>query len=181
MPPSEILFQGRRFYVVRETQIASDGQPHSREVVRHPGAVVILPLLDDGRVCLIRNFRVSVGKMLVELPAGTLEPGEDPAECATRELTEETGYRAGMIDLLTVFYPSPGILDEKMHLYAARQLKAGQMALEPGEEIVPLKVTWEAALAMTRDGRIQDAKTIAGLLYYHTFFRQIERQEEDFS
>ena len=178
MPPSEVLFQGRRFQVVLQTQVTADGKTHDREVVRHPGAVVILPLLDDGRVCLIRNYRVSVGKTLVELPAGTLEPGEDPAECAARELTEETGFRSGTLDLLTVFYPSPGILDEKMHLYVATRLEAGPTALEPGEDIVPLKLTWDAALAMVRDGRIQDAKTLAGLLYYHTFFRQPERERD---
>ena len=167
----QILLETKRFRVVRETQVTPDGKEHSREVVRHPGAVVILPLLDDGRICLIHNYRVSVDKTLLELPAGTLEIGEDPAVAAGRELSEETGYRAKRIELLSVFYMSPGILDERMHLYLATGLESGPMALDPAEDIVPLRMSWDAALAMARDGRIQDAKTLASLLYYHTFYR----------
>lgn len=167
----QILLETKRFRVVRETQVTPDGKEHSREVVRHPGAVVILPLLDDGRICLIHNYRVSVDKTLLELPAGTLEIGEDPAVAAGRELSEETGYRAKRIELLSVFYMSPGILDERMHLYLATGLEPGPMALDPAEDIVPLRMSWDAALAMARDGRIQDAKTLASLLYYHTFYR----------
>ena len=95
MSVPEILFRAQRFQVERAIQTMPDGSRHVREVVRHPGAVVILPLLDDGRVCFVRNFRVAVGETLIELPAGTLEPNEDPAETAIRELAEETGYRAG--------------------------------------------------------------------------------------
>ena len=91
----EVLLQAGRFRVVRMSRRLTDGTLHSREVVQHPGAVVILPLLADGRVCLIRNYRMTVGETLLELPAGTLDAGEDPAETARRELTEETGYRAG--------------------------------------------------------------------------------------
>jgi len=85
MSEPEILFQGRRFRVERAVQVAPDGAEHVREVVRHPGAVVVLPLLDDGRICFVRNYRVAVGQTLIELPAGTLEPGEDPLETARRE------------------------------------------------------------------------------------------------
>lgn len=134
--------------------------------MRHPGAVTVLPLLEDGRVCLVRNYRVAVDQTLIELPAGVVEPGEDPAETARRELAEETGYRAAVIELLAVFYMSPGILDEKMYLYLATSLRPGATALEPGEDIQPLLTTWEEALEMARDGRIQDAKTLTGLLFY---------------
>jgi len=146
-----------------------DGSQHVREVVRHPGAVVILPLLDDGRVCFVRNFRVAVGETLIELPAGTLEPNEDPAETAIRELAEETGFRAGRMEHLLTFCMSPGILDERMHLYAADQLRPGPMALEAGEDIQPLLCTWEEALEMARRGEIRDAKTLVALLYYRQF------------
>jgi len=166
---SEPLFEGARFHVVRAMQSTPDGVEHAREVVRHPGAVTILPILDDGRVCLIRNFRVAVDQTLIELPAGTLEPGEDPAVTARRELAEETGYRAGRIERLATFLMSPGILDEKMHLYLATALEPGPMALEPGEEIEVLTTDWCEALAMVQDGRIKDAKTVAGLLYYRSF------------
>lgn len=165
----EILLRTRRFQVLRLAQTMPDGSTHFREVVRHPGAVTILPLLDDGRVCLVENFRVSVGQKLLELPAGTLEPSEDPLACARRELMEETGYRAGRLELLTTFYMSPGILDEKMHLYLAQELAPGPMDLDAGEDLRPLLVAWDEALAMARDGRIGDSKTLAGLLYYETF------------
>jgi ADP-ribose pyrophosphatase len=171
MSNADILFQGRRFRVERAVQTMADGSRHVREVVRHPGAVVILPLLDDGRVCFVRNYRVAVGQSLIELPAGTLEPEEDPARAALRELAEETGYRAGRLEHLITFCMSPGILDERMHLYLADGLEPGPMALEAGEDIEPLLCTWEETLNMTRRGDIRDAKPLAGLLYYHTFHR----------
>jgi ADP-ribose pyrophosphatase len=166
MSNPDILFQGQRFRVERAVQTMPDATRHVREVVRHPGAVVILPLLDDGRVCFVRNFRVAVNETLIELPAGTLEPNEDPADTAMRELAEETGYRAGRISHLFTFCMSPGILDEQMHLYLAESLEPGPMALEAGEDIQPLLLTWDAALEMVRHGEIHDAKTLVGLLYY---------------
>jgi ADP-ribose pyrophosphatase len=166
MSSSNTVFRGKRFRVEQVEQDMPDGTRHVREIVRHPGAVTILPLLDDGRICLVRNYRASVGQVLVELPAGTLEPGEDPAATAVRELAEETGYRAARFDLLARFYMSPGILDERMHLYLATGLEPGPMALDAGEDIQPLVVALDEAIGMVRDGRIQDAKTIAGLLYY---------------
>lgn len=172
MREPDVLFQGRRFRVERLTQLTPDGAEHVREVVRHPGAVTILPLLADGRVCLVKNYRAAVDRRLIELPAGTLEPGEDPAQTARRELAEETGYRAGSIRLLATFYMSPGILDENMYLYLATSLEPGPMALDPGEDLQPLVTTWQQSLQMARDGRIQDAKTLAGLLYYGAFCRE---------
>jgi len=166
MKKPAILFQGRRFCGEQAVQTTPDGVEHVHEVVRHPGAVVILPLLDDGRLCLLRNYRVAVDQTLIELPAGTLEPDENPAETALRELAEETGYRAGRIEHLLTFCMSPGILDEQMHLYLARQLQPGPMALEPGEDIQPMLCTWDESLEMVRRGEIRDAKTLVGLLYY---------------
>ena len=163
--PEEVLVT-RRFRVVRHAQLGPDGKLHVRETVQHPGAVTILPVLDDGRVCLIRNYRVAVDQTLVELPAGTLEPGEDPAVTAKRELTEETGYRAASIEKLGEFYMSPGILNERMHLYVARGLQPGPAALEPGEQIETFVVPWADAMRMALDGTIQDAKTLVGLLSF---------------
>ena len=179
MKEPEVLFEGRRFRVERTVQVTPDGAEHVREVVRHPGAVTILPLLDDGRVCFVRNYRVAVDRTLVELPAGVVEPGEDPAETARRELAEETGFRAQTIELLAVFYMSPGILDERMYLYLATSLQPGATALEPGEEIQPLVTTWEEALEMAQDGRIQDAKTLTGLLYYEAYGRRAPTKTPD--
>ena len=163
MPDSEVLLVASRFKVVREFQKTSEGL-RPREIVRHPGAVVVLPLLDDGRVCLIRNYRISVNQTLIELPAGTLEPGEEPIQNAERELIEETGYRAARLRKLHAFYLSPGILDERMHLFLATGLTAGETAREAGEDIDNLVVPWDEALEMAVDGRIQDAKSIVGLL-----------------
>jgi ADP-ribose pyrophosphatase len=165
----ETLFQGRRFRVERVVQTTPDGVAHVREVIRHPGAVTILPLLPDGRICFVRNVRVAVDDTLIELPAGTLEAGEDPAEAARRELAEETGYRAARIELLTTFFTSPGVLDEKMWVYVATDLTEGAMAPDPGEQLQPLLATWQESLAMLDDGRIRDGKTIATLLYYRAF------------
>jgi len=174
MSDSKILFQGRRFHVEKAVQVTPDGAKHEHEVVRHPGAVVILPLLDDGRICFEKNFRVAVNQTLIELPAGTLEPNEDPADTALRELAEETGYRAGQMEHLITFCMSPGILDERMYLYLARDLQAGPTALEPGEDIQSLLCTWDEALDMAQSGEIRDAKTLVALLYYETFRRKDE-------
>ncbi len=162
----EVLLETRRFRVVRHRGRTASGHEYVRETVQHAGAVVILPILDDDRVCLIRNFRVAVGQTLIELPAGTLEPGENPADTARRELEEETGYRAARIEPLLAFFMSPGILNERMHGYVATGLIKGPAAPEAGEEIEPWPVTWDEALHMIRSGQIQDAKTLVALLYY---------------
>jgi ADP-ribose pyrophosphatase len=162
---SEVLLQTNKFRVVRETQTTPAGRTKTREIVRHPGACVIVPLLDDGRVCLIRNYRIAVGQTLIELPAGTLEPPEEPHVTAQRELIEETGFRAARIEFLHSFFLSPGILDERMHLYVASGLTAGDTAREEGEEIENWLVAWDEAIGMVFSGQIQDAKTIVGLLW----------------
>lgn len=162
----ETLLSTRRFSVERVWHAGNDGQPCSREIVRHPGAVTILPVVDDERICLIRNYRCSVDQHLVELPAGTREPDEDAATTAARELAEETGYRAGRLEPLVSFYLSPGILDEKMHLFLATELTPGTARREANERIENLVLPWSDTLDMVRDGRILDAKTIVGLLYY---------------
>lgn len=165
-PQQETLLETSRFKVERVHQKLADGTTRPREVVRHRGSVVIVPVVDDGHVCLIRNFRVAIGETLIELPAGTLDLDEDPTDCAFRELTEETGYSARSMSPLSAFYPAPGILDERMHLFAATDLTAGPPAREPGEEIENLVVTWSDADQMIRDNKIYDAKTIIGLVRY---------------
>lgn len=162
------LLTARRFEVKRVKQSLGNGGTIQREVVRHPGSVVIVPRIDELHVCLIRNFRVAVGKSLLELPAGTLENDEPPQACAARELTEETGYRAQSVRDLGGFYAAPGILDEYMHLFVADELTEGEPAREEGEEIENLVVTWSEAFDLIRTGQIEDAKTIVGLMRcYH--------------
>ena len=162
---SETLLTAAKFRVVSETITTGGGKTKTRDIVRHPGACGIVPLLDDGRVCLIRNWRIAVGKTLIELPAGTLEPPEPPEKTAERELIEETGYRAKKIEFLHAFFLSPGILDEKMHLYLATGLTAGETAREEGEETENWEVPLDEAIAMIFRGEIEDSKTIVGLLW----------------
>jgi ADP-ribose pyrophosphatase len=140
--------------------------------VVHPGAVVILGLLADGKVLLIRNRRYTVDETLLELPAGTLEKNEDPMNCAGRELLEETGYLAGRLKPIGTYFTSPGILSEKMYAYAAYDLQERKTALEEGEEIEVEPTAFDEALAMIGDGRIQDAKTIATILMYDRYHQR---------
>jgi ADP-ribose pyrophosphatase len=168
----ELIYSARVFRVVRRRYSLADGSGAEKECILHPGAVAIVPLTDDGRVCLIRNHRVTVERTLIEVPAGTLEPGEDPAVCAARELEEETGYTAGKLEKLTSFFMSPGILNERMHVFLATSLRAGPTQLQPGEEIENHLVPWNEALALVERGEIEDGKTVAALLYADRFRRR---------
>jgi len=137
-----------------------------RDVVRHPGGVVILPVLSDGRLLLIRNQRVAVGARLLEVPAGSLERGEDPAKAASREVEEETGYAAGRLEPLSTFYSAPGFCDEVLHLFVAHDLRRTAQRLEDYEEIEVVVMTCMEALAAIDSGDIRDAKTIAAILLW---------------
>ena len=163
----QILHRGRKIQVALETTVLSNGHTIQRDVILHPGAVAILPLLEDGKVCLVRNHRPAVEDTLLEIPAGTLEPGEAPEAAAVRELAEETGYQAGSWRKLTVFAPSPGLLSELTHLYVAQELRPGTMHPEQDEELEPTVVTLDQALAWVLDGTIRDAKTIIAMLWWN--------------
>jgi ADP-ribose pyrophosphatase len=172
LPDDNLLLAASRFRVVERQAPSADGGSVARQVVLHPGAVVLIPLMDGDRVCLIRNERIAVGKTLVELPAGTLEPPEPPATTAIRELKEETGFAAARWRELPGFFMSPGILNERMHVFVAEQLTAGEPEREAGENIDNLIVPWDEALAMIDRGEIEDAKTIAALLMWERMRRQ---------
>ncbi|MBT8485659.1 MAG: NUDIX hydrolase [Phycisphaerales bacterium] len=162
---SEMVYEGRRISVEVLSPATGDDATR-REVVRHPGAVAIVPVTDAGAIVLIRNHRVAVDRTLWELPAGTLEPGEPPEVAATRELEEETGYRPTRVRRLAGFYASPGFLDERITLFVADGLVHVGQRLEPGERIEPVSVSLAETLAMIDDGRIEDGKTIAGILLF---------------
>lgn len=164
---SQVLLKSTKFSVERREYNVRGRTPVHREVVVHPGAVTIIPLLGPDKVVLIRNCRFSIGAELLELPAGTLEPPEAPLACAARELEEETGYVAGHFEGLCEFYTSPGISDEKMHVFVASDLRRTAQRLEETEEIRVEIMPLAEALAATVDGRIADGKTIAALQVYH--------------
>lgn len=165
--PPQVLLTTSRFRVVEHVLTFTEQHAEvRRQVVEHPGAVVILPLVEGDQICLIRNYRIAVGKTLVELPAGTLEPDEPPQQTAVRELQEETGYMAAHWRELPAFFMSPGILNERMHLYVAEGLTAGPTAREAGEQIENLLVPWSQAVAMAKRGEIEDAKSLVGILLW---------------
>ena len=166
MKSRELLLTTPLFNVARLTFEDPDRGDIVRDMIEHPGAAVILPLLDDGRVILIRNVRHTVGKVLWELPAGTLEPGEAPEACAAREVEEETGYRAATITPLTAFYASPGILNERMFGFLATELEKTSQSLDSDEQIEVFPIPQWQVRDMLKDGHIEDAKTITLLLYW---------------
>ena len=162
----QIVFKGTRVDMALRTVTSSSGKRLVREVVLHPGAVIILPVLQDGGIVMIRNLRHTVGQWLWELPAGTLEPPEEPELCAGRELIEETGYQADDIQPFGWFYTSPGILTEKMYAFIATDLTPGPQALEENETITVQALAPEKILGMIASNEIVDGKTIAVLLKY---------------
>jgi ADP-ribose pyrophosphatase len=164
--PRHIVFTGRKIQAGLDTITGPDGRPVARDIVLHPGAVAILPLVDAEHVCLVRNHRFIPGEVLLEIPAGTLEPPESPEAAAPRELAEETGYRAGRWRKLVEFYPSPGVLSERTHLFVAQDLTAGPMDLDEGEQLQPEVVLWDDALRWALDGTIRDAKTLVAILLW---------------
>jgi ADP-ribose pyrophosphatase len=127
-------------------------------------------MVDQHHVCLVENERYAAGKTLLEVPAGTIEPGEPPELTAERELIEETGYRAGRISRIREWFVSPGFLTEKMYLFLCENLTPGPQELEPDERLRPVVIRWDDAVAMAADGRIEDAKSIAALLICDRLF-----------
>lgn len=159
-------FSGKLVAVEVHRVRLSNGREAVREVVRHPGAVVILPVLPDGRVVLVRQFRFAVGESLLELPAGTLHPGEPPAACASRELAEETGYRGEVVPL-GEFFSAPGFCDEKLFCFFARCFRKGETDLDEDEEVEVVLVGPEELASAVARGHIRDAKSLACLSLAH--------------
>ena len=147
-----------------------DGKAHPHEYVAHPGAVAILPIVDDEHLVMIRNYRFVVDKVLWELPAGLLEKGEAPIAAAQRELLEETGYAADQFDPLLQFYTSPGFCTEEIHVFVAKNLTHHGQRLDECEQITVEIVSWREILEFIRTGAIVDCKTLSALLFYRTYF-----------
>ena len=128
-----------------------------------------MPIVEPGKILMVRQYRHPVGEVLLEIPAGTLKPGEDPMACAARELEEETGYRAGKLAHLATIYPAPGYSSETLHIYLARDLRKGVQALEVDESISVIEMSIDQVLEGIRDGGVKDSKTIVAILYYLFF------------
>jgi ADP-ribose pyrophosphatase len=161
---SRTIHKGKNFSFLVDKVELSNGYITQRDIVRHPGAVAIVPLLDDGRVVLIRQYRYAPNKMLLEIPAGTLEHGEPPIKCATRELKEETGYEADEIEFFMSCYVVPGYSDEIIHFFLARGLTMVGDDPEVDENITLETYSLDEVHRMIKENIIEDAKTIIGIL-----------------
>lgn len=161
----EAAFRGTLVKVRVDTVALPNGETAQREIVEHPGAVAVIPMTTEGKIVLVRQFRYPINRITLELPAGKLELGEQPEATCLRELAEETGLTAERLEKLTEFVVAPGYTTERITLYKATDLKPMRAAHDEDEFIETVELTYDEALAMVRDGRIFDAKTIIGLLW----------------
>ena len=166
---SKMIYQGPVFGVRRDEVIEPTGVRATREVITHPGSVVVLPVLPDRRIVLIRQYRHATRQFLWELVAGRMERGENPRRAAARELIEETGYRAKRFRVFLDIFPTPGFLEERMYILLAQGVTPGEAEPEEDEKIVAKAFTRRELENMIRRGKLRDAKSIAGLLYYFRF------------
>lgn len=168
---SKILYKGKVFQHRQDQVLTHSGEKAIRDVIVHPGAVGILPILNENEIILIKQFRKAVDKEIYEIPAGTLEPNEAPEECAKRELEEECGYRAKSWEKSHTFYTAPGFCNELMHLFVAEELLQTQQDLEPDEEIEPIVADWNQIKKWIDEEKIQDAKTLVAISVWLGRFR----------
>ncbi len=161
------MYSGKVLTLDRDTVALPNGRTTELEILRHPGASAVVPLKEDGRVVLIRQLRHAVAGFIYEIPAGKLDPQEDPKDCAARELEEEAGYRAGSLELLTSIWTAPGFTDEVIHIFQGTHLKEGKQNLDQDEVLEIVEWPLEEAMARIQDGTIRDAKTIIGLQMVH--------------
>jgi len=169
---SEIVYQGPVFGVRRDEVLEPGGLQTTREVITHPGSVVVLPVLRDKRVVLIRQYRHATRQYLWELVAGRMDEGESVKEAAARELLEETGYRAKRFGVFLDVFPTPGFLEERMYILLAEGLTEGEAEPEEDEKIEVRAYKLKELKQMIQKGKLRDAKSIAGILYYLTFIRK---------
>jgi len=166
---STIVYEGPVFGIRRDEVIEPSGVRTTREVITHPGSVVVLPVLPDGRIVLIQQYRYAARQYLWELVAGRIDPGETPKEAAARELIEETGFRAKRLRVFLDVFPTPGFLEERMFILLAEGLTAGEAEPEEDEKIISRAYSRKQLEEMIRGGKLRDAKTVAGILFYFRF------------
>lgn len=162
---SKEIFNGKIVHLFLDKVSLPDGRSATREVVKHPGAVAIIAADEEGKLLLVRQFRYPMSKIIYEIPAGKLEPEENPDDAARRELEEETGHQCKKMEKVSTFYSSPGFSDELMHIYFTDSLIPGRQHLDEDEFLEVYAVTLEEALRMVEDHRIADAKTVYAVQY----------------
>ncbi|GBF12539.1 MAG: NUDIX hydrolase [Tepidibacillus sp.] len=169
---SEKIYQGKIIQVKVDTVLLPNGKEAKRELVNHPGAIAVLALTPEDKIILVRQYRKPLEKTILEIPAGKLEKGENPLDCAIRELKEETGYIASNMTQITKFYTSPGFADEIIYLYKANSLEQGEAKPDEDEFIETVELSLDEALERIKTGEVIDAKTIMAIYYW-----QLERNK----
>ena len=162
---SEQKFSGRLIDLYLDQVELPNGETTTREWIDHPGAVCLIPILPDGKICLIRQFRYGPGEEFIEIPAGKLDAGEAPLDCAYRELEEETGYRTNKLTFLTNIHPAIGFSNEKMWMYLAEELELSKKKLDEDEFLELLPTPLNQAIEWVFSGKITDVKTIIGIMW----------------
>ncbi len=173
---SQEIFNGVAIHLFKDEILLPNGHTGIREIIRHPGAVCVLPLTDDGDVIFVNQFRYALNKVTLEVPAGKLEKGEDPKEAALRELSEETGLTAKNIVHIGDLYTTPALIDEVIHMYIATDLTQGEQHLDYDEFVNTLKIPLSKAVDMVMDGEIKDSKTQTIILKADKYFERQKRK-----
>ena len=169
---SQEIFNGVAIHLFKDEILLPNGHTGIREIIRHPGAVCVLPLTDDGDVIFVNQFRYALNKVTLEMPAGKLEKGEDPKEAALRELSEETGLTAKNIVHIGDLYTTPALIDEVIHMYIATDLTQGEQHLDYDEFVNTLKIPLSKAVDMVMNGEIKDSKTQTVILKAEKYFNK---------
>jgi ADP-ribose pyrophosphatase len=163
---SQTIFEGKLVRLLVDQVRLPNGKTAKREIVKHPGAVAVLAITAEDKLVLVRQFRKPLEKTILEIPAGKLEPEEDPVDCAARELEEETGYKAEKLEHIVSFYTSPGFADEYLHLYEATGLKEGEVHPDQDEFVERVELTLDECFDRIKTGEISDAKTVMAVYYW---------------
>lgn len=171
---SEYIYKGRRIEVYRDTLLMPDGKEAVRDLIKHNGAAAMIPVDNEGNIIFVKQYRHSAGGKTLEIPAGTLEKGELPINCAIRELEEETSYKAGKMTFLIKFYSAIGFCNEVIHVYVCEELEQGSFNTDEDEFIDIERYSLKEALDMIKDGTICDSKTMTALLAYKYMIKDVE-------
>jgi len=166
---SEIVFQTERLQLRKDAFLRSDGKQIAREWIVHHPAAVIVPVLEEGKLVMVEQFRAATGQVMLEFPAGIIEPDEDPIMGAARELVEETGYTPGVMTPLLGGFPAPGFCNEYLHFFVARELILGGVSFDHDEDLETVVLTYDEIDHLIQSGKMVDLKSVAAYLYFRRF------------